>query len=148
MRAAIRAAPGPYRAAERAAWASLPALYHRWAMTAGGEVYVVAERGGRIVGYGAVLSKGLGAASAPGRGWELTAVFVAPASAGRGLGTALAALLLARARRAGVAAVVVDAAAGAVPFYARLGFAPGRALRVPLPGGVTLPSRRMRLALR
>jgi putative acetyltransferase len=145
MRSAVRTAPGPYRADERAAWGSLPALYHRWAMTAGGEVYVVAERSGRIAGY-AALRVGLGAPSPP-RASEITAVFVAPPARGRGLGAALVARLVARARRAGAAAVLVDAVAGAVQVYARLGFRGGRAIRVPLPGDRTLPARRMRLAL-
>ena len=49
MRAAIRTlARGTCSPAELAAWSSLPALYHRWAMTAGGEEYVVAEAGGRM----------------------------------------------------------------------------------------------------
>src|SRR5512147_1721293 len=52
MRASIRAlARGAYRPRQLAAWSSLPALYHAWAMTAGGERYLVAERAGRIVGY-------------------------------------------------------------------------------------------------
>lgn len=131
MRAAVRAAPGPYRPAERAAWGSLPALYHRWAMTAGGEDYVIAERNGRAVGYAAL------------RGAEVTALFVLPRAAGAGIGAALLARLVARARAAGAGAVRVDAAAGAAPFYAAQGFRPGRALRVPLPGGRRLQSVRM-----
>jgi putative acetyltransferase len=56
MRAAIRAERGGvYTARQLAAWSSLPALYHRWAMTVGRETYLVAERAGRIVGYAAVI---------------------------------------------------------------------------------------------
>jgi hypothetical protein len=54
MRAAIRRlAAGTCTPRQLAAWSSLPALYHAWAMTAGGEAYLVAERAGRVVGYAA-----------------------------------------------------------------------------------------------
>lgn len=132
MRAAIRALPrGTYTDRQRAAWASLPALYHAWAMTAGGERYAVAVRGGRIAGYAAR------------RGAELTAAFVHPRAAGRGVGAALVARVERDAARAGVRRLSVLAARSAVPFYAALGYGGGRAVRVPLPGGGALPSRRL-----
>ncbi len=54
MRAAVGAIPPRrHRRRELAAWASLPPLYHRWAMGPGGESYLVAERAGRILGYAA-----------------------------------------------------------------------------------------------
>jgi putative acetyltransferase len=129
MRAAIRGlARGSCSPRELAAWSSLPPLYHAWAMTAGGESYVVATRGGRIVGY------------ASRRGAEVTAAFVRPAAARRGVGAALLARLEAEARRAGVPTLRVRAALSAVPFYEAQGFRGGRALRVPLPGA-SLPAR-------
>ena len=88
MRASIRGLARPfYSPARIAAWSSLPPLYHRWAMTAGGEAYVVAEEGGRVVGYAAR------------RGREVTAVFVLPSRARAGLGAALLARVERDARR-------------------------------------------------
>jgi putative acetyltransferase len=136
MRGAIRAiTPGVHRAAELAAWASLPPLYHRWAMGPGGETYLVAERRGRIVGYAAL------------RGHELAAVFVTPRAQGRGVGRALVAHAVRAARRSGAAELVVVAALSAIGFYRTLGFAPSKAVRVPLPERRWLASMRMRLRL-
>lgn len=136
MRAAVLGVPaGAVPARARAAWAALPPLYHRWAMTVGGERYLVAERGGRVIGYAAR------------RGAELTAAFVRPSSAGRGVGAALVAAVARQARREGARALRVLAARPAVGFYARLGFRPGRAARAPLPGGLALPARWMRRPL-
>ncbi|WP_242356615.1 GNAT family N-acetyltransferase [Anaeromyxobacter sp. SG64] len=132
MRSAVRGrGAAAYSDAELRAWASLPALYHRWAMAAGGERYVVAERDGLVVGYAAR------------RGTELTAVFVLPRAAGRGLGSALVQHAARAARRAGATRLRVLAALGAVPFYERLGFARRGDLRVPLPGGASLAAIRM-----
>jgi GNAT superfamily N-acetyltransferase len=136
MRAAVRAErDGPYAPETLAAWSSLPPLYHRWAMTVGGETYLVAEMGARVVGYAAL------------RGDELTAVFVRPGASRAGLGARLVGAVEARARRACVRVLRVDAALGAVEFYTRLGFTGGRSVRVPLPDGRKLSSRRMRKRL-
>jgi putative acetyltransferase len=124
MRAAIRGlARGAYAAGELARWSSLPPLYHAWAMTAGGETYLLAERRGGVEGYAAL------------RGREVTAVFVLPRSARRGLGRALVAAVERLARRRGQIALFARAALGAVPFYEAAGFRRGGAVRVPLPGG-------------
>jgi GNAT superfamily N-acetyltransferase len=135
MRAAIRAVPaGAQSRAALAAWAALPPLYHRWAMGPGGERYVVATGAGgrpRLVGYAAR------------RGAELSAVFVRPSAAGRGVGAALVAAVARAARRAGARSLRVVAAEDAVPFYGRLGFRGARRVEVPLPGGVTLAARAM-----
>jgi GNAT superfamily N-acetyltransferase len=132
MRSAIRGlAAGTCTARELAAWSSLPALYHAWAMTSGGEAYLVAEEGARVVGYAAR------------RGGEVTAAFVAPARARAGVGAALLARLEEDAGRAGIRSLFVLAAPGAVPFYEALGYRGGRRVRVPLPGGVHLPARRL-----
>jgi GNAT superfamily N-acetyltransferase len=132
MRAAIRGlAAGAHPAAHVAAWSSLPALYHRWAMTAGGERYCVAVRAGAIVGYAAR------------RGAEVTAVFVRPALARRGVGAALLARIERDVRAAGVAALRADASRAAVGFYAAQGYRVGRSIRVPLPGGLRLAARKV-----
>lgn len=124
MRAAVRAVPsGTYSPRTLAAWASLPALYHAWAMTAGGETVLVAERGRAVVGYAAL------------RGAELTALFVRPSAARRGVASALLARIERLARRRGLARLRVDAALSGVVFYRARGFTGGRTVSVPLPGG-------------
>jgi N-acetylglutamate synthase-like GNAT family acetyltransferase len=136
MRSAIRAARGaPYSPGELAAWSSLPPLYHRWAMSAGGERYLVAEERGRMVAYAALRED------------ELTAVFVRGDAAGAGLGARLVRRIEARARRQDVRILHVVAAEGAVGFYARLGFSGARRAWVALPGGTRLPARHMRKRL-
>jgi putative acetyltransferase len=135
MRAAIRGlAAKTCTPRQLAAWSSLPPLYHAWAMTAGGEEYVVASDAGRVIGYAAR------------RGREITAVFVAPAHARAGIG---ARLLAAIERRAGSdsGSVFVQAALGAVSFYAAMGYRGGKRVRVPLPGGASLASVSMRKRL-
>jgi len=137
MGTAIRALPARFHSrAELAAWASLPPLYHRWAMGPGNERYLVAERSGRILGYAAR------------RGGELTAVFVRPGAQGHGLGRALAEAVCGAAASEGHRTVHVLAARAAAGFYAALGFRAGARTRVPLPGGRSLAAVRMRLALR
>jgi ribosomal protein S18 acetylase RimI-like enzyme len=130
MRAAVRGVPaGTYPARTLAAWGALPALYHAWAMTAGGETVLVAERGGAVLGYAAL------------RGAELTALFVRPSAARRGVASALLARVEARARRRGVARLRVDAAKSGVAFYRAQGFTGRRTVRVPLPGGALVAVR-------
>jgi putative acetyltransferase len=130
MRAAVRGvAAGTYPARALAAWGSLPALYHAWAMTAGGETLLVAERRGRLVGYAGL------------RGAEVTALFVRPAAARRGVASALLARVEALARRRGVGVLRVDAARSGVAFYQARGFSGGRPVRVPLPGGTLVALR-------
>jgi GNAT superfamily N-acetyltransferase len=92
-------------------------------MTAGGETVLVAERGGALLGYASL------------RGPELTALFVRPAAARRGVASALLARVETLARRRGVARLRVDAARSGVPFYRSRGFTGSRTVRVPLPGG-------------
>ncbi len=143
MRAAVRwLPPSACTPRQRAAWSSLPALYHRWAMGPGGERYLVAESGGRVVGYAAYRAppapRGAGALST-----ELTAVFVLPAAGGAGLGRRLVAAVERRARRAGVRAIEVVAARPAVGFYLALGYVRLKSLSAPLPGGQRLPAASM-----
>jgi GNAT superfamily N-acetyltransferase len=137
MRAAVRAVPRKLLSSrERQAWASLPPLYHRWAMDPGGERYLVARRRGRTVGFAAL------------RDGELTSLFVRPSSQGRGAGRALVEAAARKALRDGRSTLRVQAARSAVPFYAALGFRRLGAVRVPLPGGSSLPAARMQLSLR
>ena len=131
MRSAVRGQAGRYPASVLAAWGALPALYHRWAMTAGGERYLVAARGARLLGYAAW------------RGGEVTALFVRPGEAGRGQGARLLAGVEAAARAAGAGRLTAVAAKGAVPFYLAQGWRAGRPVWSPLPGGLALPAVRM-----
>lgn len=136
MAAAVRGvAAGTYPPRTLAAWGSLPALYHAWAMTAGGETVLVAERRGRLLGYAGL------------RGAEVTALFVRPSAAHRGVASALLARVEALARRRGVRTLRVDAALSGVAFYRTRGFAGRRAVSVPLPGGA-LAAVRLAKALR
>jgi len=132
MRAAVRGEAGRYPARDLAAWGSLPALYHRWAMAAGGETYLVAGRGGRLLGYVAW------------RGRELTALFVRHSKGGRGLGARLLGRAEAAARRTGPGPLTLLAARAAVPFYLAHGWRAVGPARAPLPGGRSLPAVRMR----
>jgi GNAT superfamily N-acetyltransferase len=131
MRVAVRGQRGRYPARLLEAWGALPALYHRWAMTAGGERYLVAARGSRLLGYAAW------------RQGEVTALFVRPGEAGRGLGARLLARVEAEARAGGARRLTVVAARGAVAFYRSHGWWAGRPVGSPLPGGAALPSWRM-----
>lgn len=131
MRAAVRAAAAAYPPRAAAAWGSLPALYHRWALLAGGETRLVATLGGRVVGF------------AGWRGREVTALFVHPGVAGRGLGARLLAAAEAGAARSGARTLTVVAARGAVAFYRRHGWRDAGGARSPLPGGLHLPARRL-----
>jgi GNAT superfamily N-acetyltransferase len=140
MRAAIRALgrrrPRIHPAPALAAWASLPPLYHRWAMGPGGEDYLLAVApGGRVLGYAAR------------RGAELTAVFVRPRAQGHGVGRALVEALCAQAALDGRRSVRVLAARAALPFYTALGFAGRGEVAVPLPGGAALASAALRRRL-
>jgi GNAT superfamily N-acetyltransferase len=136
MRASVRGlAAGAYPPRQLAAWSSLPALYHAWAMSAGGETYVVAEEAGRIVGYAAW------------HGRELTALFVLPARARAGVGGALLARVERAVRRRGVRTLFTRAALSGAAFYRARGFAGGRRVRVPLPGGGGLAALLLRKPL-
>jgi ribosomal protein S18 acetylase RimI-like enzyme len=127
MRAAIRGlARGAYPAAQVGAWSSLPAAYHAWAMTAGGETVWIAERSGRIVGYAAL------------RRAEVTALFVLPSAGRRGIGTALLAAVERAARRRGIRRLVLRASLNGLAFYRAHGFTGRRPIRVPLPDGAHL----------
>lgn len=136
MRASVRRlARGVHGPREIAAWSSLPPLYHAWAMTVGGEICFVARARARVVGYASL------------RGHELTAVFVHPAASRRGVGTALLRRVEREASRRGVSTLHVKAALAALHFYRAMGFVGGRAVRVPLPGGVSLAARALRKQL-
>jgi GNAT superfamily N-acetyltransferase len=71
-----------------------------------------------------------------------------PSAARRGVGASLLRRVEADARREGKGSLFVRAARNAVPFYAAMGYRPGRTIAVALPGGASLPAvlARKRLA--
>jgi GNAT superfamily N-acetyltransferase len=131
MRAAVLAEADRYPAGLAAAWGRLPALYHRWAMTAGGEARLVATVGGRVVGF------------AGRRGREVTSLFVHPGFTGRGLGGRLLDAAEAGAAGGGARTLVLIAARAAAPFYLARGWRDRGPAASPLPGGRALPARRL-----
>jgi putative acetyltransferase len=136
MRTAIRVlARATYPPRVLALWSSLPPLYHAWAMSAGGETYLVAERDGRIDGYAAL------------HGREVTAVFVRPEAARQGVGRALLARVEDLAAANGERTLVVRSSRGAVPFYEAAGYAAVGPTWVPLFDGVDLAAVRLRKRL-
>jgi GNAT superfamily N-acetyltransferase len=136
MRAAARAAAARYPPGAAERWGSLPGVYHRWAMSAGGESRLVAVAAGRVVGFSGW------------RGPEVTALFVHPRAAGRGLGARLLAAAEAGAAQGGARNLTVLAALGAVDFYLTLGWRDAGPGASPLPGGGRLPARRLRRTAR
>ena len=93
QRASVRGlARSAYTERQIAQWTRLGPLYYRWALGVGGRDRL-AERGGRVVGFAALVA---------GPAAEVTAVFVRPAAAGRGVGSALLARVEAEARRRGI----------------------------------------------
>jgi GNAT superfamily N-acetyltransferase len=104
-------------------------------MGPGGESYLVAVRGGKVLGFAAL------------RGAELAALFVRPRWQGAGIGRALVEAAGRIARRSGQRRLRVLAARAAVEFYSAIGFRGSLRARVPLPGGLALAAVRMRLPL-
>jgi GNAT superfamily N-acetyltransferase len=100
-------------------------------MSAGGETIFLAEFGGRVLGYAGL------------RRAEVTALFVRPSAARRGIGSALIERVEQEARRRGLRRVHVLAARSGEAFYRARGYLGRRPARVPLPGGETLPAVRM-----
>lgn len=139
QRASVRGlARGTYTDRQIALWTRLGPIYYAWALSAGGEIAFVAERGGRVVGFAALLARPRA---------EVTAVFVRPAAAGRGVGSALLARVESEARRRGIRRVAVKASLNGAQFYKARGYARARAIRVPLPDGAALDALLLTKAL-
>ncbi len=82
---------------------------------ANGQVRVAVDETGRTLGFSVVAPAGDGA-------WELDGLFVEPDGWHRGVGRALVADLMARARDLGARSVQVTANPRALGFYERVGF--------------------------
>ena len=80
--------------------------------------FVVAERGGEVAGFGDLVP-GSDDVDADG---EVRAVYVHPAHAGRGVGSALLAALEGYARGSGLGSLELSASMNAVGFYERAGY--------------------------
>ncbi len=139
QRASVRGlARGAYTDRQIAQWTRLGPLYYRWALGVGGEIAFLAERDGRVVGFAALVAR------PPA---EVTAVFVRPAAAGGGVGSALLARVEAEARRRGIGRLVVKASLNGAPFYRARGYVRPRPIRVPLPDGAALDALLLTKAL-
>lgn len=78
---------------------------------------------------------------------ELHALYLSPASAGRGHGRTLMAWAEAAARSHGWTTLFLKATRNAVPFYAKCGFTEGRTANQPLPSGAARECVEMRKSL-
>jgi putative acetyltransferase len=115
-RAAIREiAAADYPAVVIEAWAPLPVTeddVERLLVNRDGEVRLVAELGGRIVGLGAIVPQNA----------ELRACYVAPGAARTGVGTAIVREIERIARQHRLAFLELDSSLTAEPFYRSLGY--------------------------
>jgi GNAT superfamily N-acetyltransferase len=118
---------GDYTQRQIDAWAGwkTPAKY-RAAMEAG-EVFFVAEAGGRIVGF-SVLDRD-----------EVKAVYLHPDQVGQGLGRRLLRAVEEEARAQGVKELHLTSTLTSVRFYEACGYARGEPHQHPVLGGVLLP---------
>jgi GNAT superfamily N-acetyltransferase len=91
--------------------------------------FLVAEREGAIVGFGFLNRQTA----------TLEAIFVAPAFARRGVGTALLCGLEEIARQAGLSGLTLSASLNAVDFYARAGYQANEQTTWRHPAGFDLP---------
>lgn len=120
-RAAIRElGPGAYDERQVAAWleGGEPRSYPIDAADTG---FLAADIDGDVVGFGWLDHDPGGHLSAPVEG-EVTAVYVAPSVARRGVGTALLDALEERARDADLGSLGLRASLNAVPFYEARGY--------------------------
>ncbi len=105
------------------------ALFERFAAKCP-ELFLVARRGGRLIGYSL--------AEIDGEEAELVSIAVAPGERRRGVGEALLRAMLRRLRRAGLASCrlsVRTTNTGAIRLYEKLGFQPVRRIRNYYPDG-------------
>ena len=142
-RAAIRGTAAPfYEPAIIEAWAPLPlrpdhidALAHR--IESGEEEAIVARERRMIIGFGSFVPSSR----------ELRAVYVLPGHGRRGIGGAILDALELRARKYGLAELVMDATLNAEVFYQRHGFTVERKGEHILRGGHRMACIRMRKRL-
>lgn len=134
------AASGQYTPAEVDAWASNddPARVRQYIAT--GLCRVATDDLGQVMGVGRLVLHG------PGRA-EVKGVFVAPASAGLGVGRAILGALLDLAQSHDVQTLDLVATLNAQGFYEKLGFAPHERVRHTTPNGAVIPAVRMSVNL-
>jgi putative acetyltransferase len=94
------------------AWASDDIDPARWAARFGGRFVMVAEAGGRLIGFAELEPDG-----------HIDRFYVSADHQRRGVGRALLAALVAEARRSGIVRLFTEASITARPFFERQGFA-------------------------
>jgi putative acetyltransferase len=97
------------------AWAPLPILdehVEKVRSNPDGELRLIAEIDGEVVGIGSLLAKND----------ELRACYVTPRASRRGVGSVLARAIELAARKQGIALLHLDSSTMAEPFYAALGY--------------------------
>jgi putative acetyltransferase len=139
--AAVRGlAPRDYSPDVIDAWAPMPILdehVERVRSNPDGEMRLIAERDGRIVGIGCLIA---------GNG-ELRACYVAPEASRRGVGSAIVGAIESAAREQGIAHLDVDSSVTAEPFYAVLGYEARERSEHILPNGLRMACVKMRKRL-
>jgi putative acetyltransferase len=119
------------------AWAPLPISardVERFLVNVDGEIRLVADLDGRVVGIGAVIPERC----------EVRACYVAPSAARAGVGAAIVAEIERIARQHGRAFLELDASVTAEPFYRSLGYAVVGRRDHALASGVRMASVQMR----
>jgi putative acetyltransferase len=122
------------------AWAPMPILdehVEKVRSNPDGEMRLIAERDGRIVGIGCLIA---------GNG-ELRACYVAPEASRRGVGSAIVGAIESAAREQGIAHLDVDSSVTAEPFYAVLGYEARERSEHILPNGLLMACVKMRKRL-
>jgi len=110
---AVREGTGAhYDAAQRAAWSPAPPMDETWRRRLIEAQTVVAEQGGRLMGFMTLDIES---------GW-IDFAYVAPEAMGRGVGETLYAVLEGRARAAGLTRLETEASLLAERFFARRGW--------------------------
>jgi putative acetyltransferase len=132
----VRTAPGSaYSDEQREAWAPAVPDTGRWRARLAAATTLVAEDERGLAGYLSLDASG-----------HVDLAFVRSDRLRSGVGSALHAALLERARGAGLARLTADASLMARPFFERLGWRVVREQH-PEPGGVRMTNYRMQLAL-
>lgn len=137
FQAAIRiTAARHYRPHQIDAWASGATDLVRWNQNRWGAWTVVAELGGRVVGFSDLTTSG-----------ELDMLFVHPVAGGRGIARLLVAAVLDEARQRNLPVVATHASRTARPVFGRLGFVVDAENQRNMVRGVVVPNFDMHIDL-
>ena len=100
------------------------------------ETFLVADRGGQVVGFGRLQIEGLDQA-------RIRGVFVDADFVGRGIGSRIVRQLIEIAQDMGAAQILIAATLNARTFYERLGFRVLEQIQHATPSGAVIPALRM-----